>query len=144
MMSPQEPLQGQGASYSGGQREFDPGAYERYFAGGKAKPFVMAFLKSSEKFLSTIDVRIQSLKEAIASNEPSQVAHAGHSLKGSFRTLGANQLADIAETLEKDFKVMSTEAVNEKFQEALERLTIYKAELAQFAKYVKSTNTMYE
>ena len=128
------------SQYPGGQREFDPGAYDRYFGGGKAKPYVMAFLKSSEKFLSTIEGRVHSLKEAVASGDPLQVAQAGHSLKGSFRTLGGNHLADIAEKLEKDFSQMDNETVNEKIHEVSESLVVYKSELQRFAEHIKATN----
>lgn len=133
-MDPQVQSQNQ---YQGGQSEFDPGAYDRYFGGGRVKVFVFAFLKGSEKFLATIDDRIQGLKTAVASGDPVQVAHAGHSLKGSFRTLGANHLADLAEVLEKEFQQMSNDEIAHKMQDITDRLVVYKRELIQFSEHIK-------
>ncbi len=51
-------------------------------------------------FISTLDMHMQSLENALEENNPISIGKVGHTIKGAFLNLGLGECADIAHRIE--------------------------------------------
>ena len=51
-------------------------------------------------FISTLDMHMQSLENALEENNPIAIGKVGHTIKGAFLNLGLEECADIAHRIE--------------------------------------------